>query len=214
MQTWDVFKTWLKGRIESATHSEWTAISRLNELQQLPNQTVSSFMTVFNDLRAEAAPELHGQERFWMKQFFAKLRSELRAKILDWHTMPTTLVDLEAQASRLEFSLGLHKQKAQIPTDRQTTLGGTNASNPSNPKNGNTLPNHKRKFDGISGSPQAKRAKEKDIERVERQRAEGRCFKCNEKGHMFHECPKRSDKGGDLKSRITAPSGMSIPRPP
>jgi len=132
MTTWGEYKVWLKGRIESATHSEWTANLRFNELKQLPNQSVSSFMTTFNDLRAEAAPEFQG-ETFWVKNFFTRLRPELRAKILDWPNMPATLVDLEAQATRLEHALSLNKPKVQtfmpsLTSERQNISGGTNSS--------------------------------------------------------------------------------------
>jgi hypothetical protein len=100
--TWSDYKTWLHDRLENPIHREWTAVMKLEDLQQRSNQSVSSFAAIFNDLRVQAAPHLRDDERYWMKVLFAKLRSEIYKKIQDWPTRPTRLVDLETQAERLE----------------------------------------------------------------------------------------------------------------
>lgn len=192
--TWQDYKTWLHDQLENPIHREWTVVMKLEDLQQKPNQSVSSFASIFNDLRTQAAPHLKDDERYWMKVLFSKLRPELRKKIQDWPTMPTRLVDLEAQAERLEQQERKRNRESYskpLPTTSRWTNNGSDKATTSF----SALPS-KRKTDPEQTSATNKRQK------TQWQGNKGAqnnvtCYTCGKRGHYARDCRSRGKGNGN-----------------
>jgi hypothetical protein len=205
--TWLDFKQWLQDQLEDPVHRRWTSVQKLEGLRQLPNQSVSSFATLFNDIRAQAAPELDNQEGYWMRMLFAKLRPELRKEISKWPTMPTRLVDLEAAAERLERQerRPARDNPAKPPTDPRPQGTSNQEAGKNATSTSNQPPKRKNESESYSTNKRQKTQGQGD-----KDKAKGTCFNCGKPGHYARNCrSKTKGTSGDSKPTETVSSSTS-----
>jgi hypothetical protein len=207
--TWSQLKEFLLDEIEDPQNRGWTAALKFTELQQGAQQSVQSFMATFQERVNEVASEKSkDDELLWVRFFFAKLRPDIRKQIQNYQNPPNKLSELCALATRIEQ---LSKSR-----DNPTIRPHRDSSNPQQQtdRGGFGKPNQ-----SFSGSPHKRKNDETTTESNKRQRTspqydkevqkrEGRCFKCNERGHRIGNCPNDVSNGPNKDSnRGTANSG-------
>ena len=177
--TWNDFRDWLHDQVYSPQWRGWTAVIRFEKLHQLPNQSTTSFADVFLQYREEAVPEdMRNSDEYWARVFFAKLRPEIRQEIESGKNPPTGFQDLVLYASQIEK---MHREPPDGPRSRKYQAGYEiqSARPPDSPL--------KRK---AGGSPPHMTKKQR-ISEHKIQRKGGRCFCCNEIGHIEKFCPQK-----------------------
>jgi len=177
--TWNDFKTWLHDQVHSPQWRGWTAVIRFEKLHQLPNQSTTSFADVFLQYREEAVPEdMRNSDEYWARVFFAKLRPEIRREIESGKNPPTGFQDLVLYASQIEK---MHREPPGGPLSSKYQAGYDIQSvrPPEAPL--------KRK---AGGNPPVMTKKQR-ISEHKILRKGGRCFCCNQIGHIEKFCPQK-----------------------
>lgn len=165
------------------------------------------------------------EEKDVVLAFWRRCRSYLRVEMSREGLDPTnlSLVALESAALRHERAHKIieeENRKSKRTPNKPDNSPRKNESAPrsyapnssSDPKSNKPNTSSNSKSDNARG---AKNFAKKDPERAKRLRAEGRCFECESKDHIFKDCPKRTAKkppialrsmgiGGIVETRLAA----------
>jgi len=198
--TWEDFQEFLRNQLEHAEDRGMNATLRFEALKQGESQKIQDFEEVFNDALGELKilSSTRKDEEHWARTYFAKLRTSAQRAILSAGPVPKTIVEVTAAGHRMENLR--HNQAEEREADRRNPGKHSRhtGSSSSHKKSDKTSSHSSSAFQAgdkrkPSDNPSRHRKRQHTDNSAdrERQRKEGRCFNCNETGHMASQCPKK-----------------------
>ena len=167
---WDDFEGELKARFKD-THEQQHAQQKIATMKQ-GNDSAEKFFTDLSLTRARAGMTSAAFEPLIINHLRTALRSDIVMAILATGNEPTTVEGWRTIATKIDNAITANKPRFD---HRPPPFKPTPRPTPTPPKVTSTPVNHS------AGEPMD----------VDRMRKEGRCFRCQQKGHLSRDCPQK-----------------------
>jgi hypothetical protein len=160
-----------------------------NELQTLQQgkKTVEEYVAEFETV----APRTKWDDATLEFFFVEGLNSRVREKLETAENPPVNLEAWKERAGRVDRNWRIHQDKWKRGTEVRKTGASTSSSFVPRPATNNPRPRDPNAMDI-------------DQNRREQLMKEGKCFRCEEKGHRSRDCPKKSSRPTGTTIRATS----------
>lgn len=184
--TYERFQVFLLNLIIDPANRRLLAYERWEEAKQQPNQKVSVFKAYLEEVEAQIPEFSEGHKANF---FLAKLKPELKGKILSTGNVPTQREDILAQAIMQERVLERARQGGGSHSHAKSS-GGPSVDKPKDKSLDSRIskPNSAPKGGAKSAHPRGEKGKRKADE-FNPEHKDDTCYHCGKKGHRKPACP-------------------------
>lgn len=205
--TWSNLKGFLLDQLEDPKDRGVNAALRFEGLKQSDNQRIQNFEGVYLDHLEEMVmgDPTRADADLWGQMYYAKLKPSAQKAIMGVGPVPKKIQDITTVGQRMEKIESTWRDRkddkttsrqfgGQKSSDRQRTSDDRHSSKTDT---SSSATGDKRKAGGQPSSRSRKRIPIEESQDREKQRREGRCFNCNDTGHMASKCPKKEEKSSN-----------------
>ena len=216
-KTYAGFMAFLLDLVADPINRRLLAYERWEEAKQRPDQKVLAFKAHLEELEAQL-PEFSQEHKAMI--FLAKLKQDLKSKILSTGSVPRSREDILALAIMQEKTMERsqrgggaadagHQNGGHKGPKSNSKSGGNKPGNKSERHNGGAAARGSGKFGGSrDNSGPSKKSKDETDDRG------SNCFICGKPGHWKNQCPDNPDKSKQSTSRVGAVDAKKEEAPP
>ena len=199
--SFETFSQFLLDLVADPVNRRLLAYERLNSAKQQQGQKVSVFKAYLEELESHITPL---SEEFRVNSFLAKLRPELKSKILSTGSVPTTREGLLALAIMQEKNLERYHLTPR-PRGRGKPSEERASDAPSESASG--------KQAGRQRGRRRRRSRSRSEPKADPDHPDDKCYHCGETGHWKPECPHRDDPSFTPVNSVQSKKDSTPPPP-